>query len=275
MINPLVTITIPSFNSAKTIGKCLQAIRKQSYKNIEINIIDGGKDDGTADVAKKWQAKHFFFKSLLLAARYEGVKLAKGKYTLIFDSDQILEPNAIKKAIMIAENNMLDMLVFEEDVYKKETFIENLFAMDRRLINKVNDLSPYTGVIMPRFFKTQILKKAYENIPKKYFKDTGGPDHAIVYYEASLITTKIGVVNSAVKHMEPSTLAYLIKKFYRWGYTSTVVSYGKYSNLMRQKERFRTGLFTKGLILESFGSILLLIIKGVAFKLGYFVSKIK
>lgn len=275
MTEPLVTISIPSFNSAKTIEKCLAAIRVQSYQNIEITIVDGGRDDGTPVIAKKYGAHHKFFSGQLLAARYEGVKNAKGKYTLIFDSDQILQKDAIKKAVEMAEGEKMDMLVFEEDVYKKDTFVEKLFALDRRLINKVNDLSPLTGTIMPRFFRTDFLKKAYANIPHKYFAETGGPDHAIVYYEAWMLGGKVGVVKGAVKHIEPSTFWALFGKFYRWGYTSLSVRRGKYSALMQKKERFRTGIFTKRLFVESLGSVLLLILKGLAFKLGYISAKLK
>lgn len=275
MKDPLVTISIPSFNSAKTIEKCLAGIKKQGYKNTEILIIDGGRDDGTVEIAKKYEAKHKFFTGQLLAARYEGVKNAKGKYTLIFDSDQILARDAIASAVKMAGAQNLDMLVFEEDVYKKNTFVEKLFALDRKLINKVNDLSPLTGTIMPRFFRTDFLQKAYANIPEKYFTDTGGPDHAIVYYEATLLGGKIGTVKNAVKHLEPSTFWALFRKFYRWGYTSAAIRKGKYSTLMQEKERFRTGIFTRGLILESLGSIALLILKGLAFKAGGFAARLK
>ncbi|EKD94497.1 MAG: glycosyl transferase family protein [uncultured bacterium] len=276
MKNPLVTITIPAFNSGKTIERCLLALKRQSYKNIDINIIDGStKNDKTYLVARKYEALHKFFPGSLLAARYEGVKIAKGKYTLIFDSDQIISNTAIEKAVALSENNGYDMVVFEEDVFKKDTYIEKLFACDRKLMNAVNDLSPYTGVIMPRFFKTKILMKSYSNIPHVYFADTGGPDHAIVYLEAYKLSNKIGIITNAVKHLEPSTLTELLKKFYRWGQTSVGVSKGKYSTLMKSKERFRTGLFSNGLIIESLGSILLLILKGVAFKTGYIIRKMQ
>lgn len=275
MENPLVTITIPTFNSARTIAKCLSAIESQEYKNLEVNIIDGGSKDNTIAVASKYKVSCKVFTGSLLAARHEGVKMAKGKYTLLFDSDQILEKNAIKKAVEMANRNNLDTLVFEEDVYSKKTFIEKLFACDRKLINSVNDLSPFTGAIMPRFFNTEFLKKAYSNIPSKYFPNTGGPDHAIVYYEAFKLNNNIGVIKDAVRHLEPSSLFMLFKKFYRWGYTSVEAHYGKYRRLMTQKERFRTGLFTKGLIIESFGSILLLIMKGMSFKSGYYFAKLK
>jgi len=274
MRGPLVTITIPTFKSEKTLEKCLLAIKNQTYKNIEVSIIDGGSSDKVLQLSKNYYANYVFFPGSLLAARYRGVKMAKGKYTLIFDSDQVLEKKSIERAVKVAEDKGLDMLVFEENVYKKDTFIEKLFDCDRKVINAIGNLSPFTGVIMPRFFRTGFLKNAYENIPQRYFQNTGGPDHAIVYYECWLLSKKISVLSKAVKHMEPKTIRQLGLKFYRWGYTSIDTHYGKYHNLMTQKARFRSGLFTKGLIIESLGSILLLIIKGIGFKLGYFIAMV-
>lgn len=271
MLNPLVTITIPTYNSAKSLNFCLEAIRNQSYKNIEINIIDGFSGDETIQIAKKFYVEEIKkMKGSLLQARYEGVKLAKGEYVLIFDGDQILAFDAIERAVKKIEEEDYDMLALEEGVYQINTFVEKLFDMDRRLINKLNNLSPFTGVIMPRFFKKKLLRQAYDNIPVEALPNTGGPDHAIVYYEAWLISKKVGVLIGAVKHIEPNTIGKLMKKFYRWGYTSVEAHYGPYNHLMQQKERLRTGLFSRGLFMESISSIILLFFKGIAFKTGYY-----
>lgn len=272
MSKPLVTITIPTYNSAKSLSFCLEALKNQSYKNIEINIIDSFSKDETIQIAKKFYIKEIKkIKGSLLQARYEGVKLAKGKYVLILDSDQILSRDTIGRAVSMVEKEDFDMLAFEESVYRCNTFVEKMFQLDRRLINKLNDLSPFTGVIMPRFFKSNLLKKAYDNIPMEIIlSNTGGPDHAIVYYEAWLISKKVGILTDAVRHMEANTLKQLMKKLYRWGYTSVEAHYGPYHHLMSQKEKLRKGLFTKGLFKESVGSVLLLFFKGIAFKTGYY-----
>lgn len=276
MKTPKVTISIPTLNSEKTITLCLEEIKKQDYKNIEINVIDGKSSDNTLNVAKKYKVEKIKqITASLLQSRYEGVKIATGKYVLILDSDQILERSAISRAVKIIEKEKLDMLVLEEKVYSSKTFVEKLFDFDRKVINKVNDLSPFTGVIMPRFYKTKILRKAYDNIPKYILPKTGGPDHAIVYYESWLLSKKIGVLKNGVRHIEPKTIAQIWKKCFRWGYTSVEAHYGKYSKLMEQKERLRTGLFTKGLIVESIGSILLLLLKGIPYKLGLFLAGLK
>lgn len=273
MTNPLVSISVPTYNSEKTLGLCLNSIKNQTYKKLEINIIDGGSKDKTIEVAKKNGVENIVIcTGSLLESRYEGVKLAKGKYVLILDSDQILKDDSIQRAVELAEKQELDMLVFEELPFTTKTFLEKLFYCDRKLMNTVNDLSPFTGVIMPRFFNTNLLKKAYSNIPKNIFYNTGGPDHAVVYYEAWLLSKKIAVLPYAAKHIEPKTILALWKKFYRWGYTSIDARSGKYHDLMLQKERFRTGLFTKALIIESLGSILLLILKGIPFQIGYYIG---
>lgn len=276
MLKPLVTISIPTYNSEKSLELSLRAIKNQTYKNIDINIIDGESVDKSIEVARSFGIKDIkIYKGSLLAARYEGVKIAKGKYVLIFDTDQILNHDSIENAITLAENKKLDMIALEEVPYKTSNFLEKLFNCDRKLINTINDLSPFSGAIMPRFFNTSLLKKAYSNIPKEFFKNTGGPDHAIAYYESWLLSKKIEILPNAVKHIEPNSLPTLFKKFYRWGFTSIDAHSGKYHELMSRKERFRTGLFTKGLILESFGSILLLILKGVPFKIGYFTAAVQ
>ena len=274
---PLVTITIPTYNSARTLKICLGAIKRQTYKNIAVNIIDGNSKDNTVKIAKSFGVKEL--KKLdgsLLQARYEGVKMAKGKYTLIFDSDQVLEKTALARAVEKMEKEKLEMLVFEEDVYKTDTWVEKLFQMDRKVINTISDLSPFTGTAMPRLFSTDLLKRAYKKIPESMFVHTGGPDHAIVYYECSRMSKRIGVLPKEVKHMEPSSLGHLMRKFYRWGYTSVIdENFGKYKEVMKRKERLRTGIFTHGLIIESIGSIILVGLKYVPFKIGYHVAKLK
>lgn len=276
MSNPLVTISVPTYNSEKTLKRCLDSIKNQTYKNIEINIIDASSKDQTISIAKKNGIKKIkICNNSLLASRYEGVKMAKGKYVLILDSDQILNYDSIEQAVKMAQSQKLDMLSLEEIPYSTKKFLEKLFDSDRKLINAVCDLDPFTGVILPRFFNTTLLKKAYAHIPKDIFETTGGPDHAIVYYESWLLSKRIGILKNAVKHIEPSSLPVFLKKFYRWGYTSIDAHSGKYHDLMTRKERFRTGLFTRGLIIESFGSIMLLVLKGVPFKIGFYAATFK
>ena len=274
MNKPLVTISIPTFNSASFLKKCLKAVRDQTYKNIEVNVVDGNSHDGTVEIANRFGAKVMNYPGALLGARYEGLKVAKGKYILLLDSDQILEETCVEKAVAKI-GKAKDMIFLEEKVFRRDNFIEKLFHYDRKLIERVKDLNPETSVMLPRFYRTKILKKAFTNIPTDLFQSVGGPDHAIIYFEAWNISHRVEVLPNAAKHIEPNSLRSMWRKFYRWGYTSVGARNGKYDDLLNKKERFRKGLFKNGHWKESMASILLLLIKGVPYKIGYFVGRIR
>jgi len=57
MAEPLVSITIPTKNAEKTLGLCLEAVKNQTYPNIETIVIDSYSTDKTLDIAKKHGVK--------------------------------------------------------------------------------------------------------------------------------------------------------------------------------------------------------------------------
>ncbi len=275
MNNPLVTITIPTYNSAAFLDICISAIKNQTYKNIEINVVDGGSKDSTVDKLRSLGVTNIIINTKsLLASRFDGVKSANGEYVLMLDSDQVLESTAIETGVKMFQEG-LDILALEEDVYSDKTFIEKLFKYDRKLVESVKDYDPNTSVILPRFYKKSILMKAFESIPETVLNKVGGQDHAIIYYEAWQLTHKVSSVPNAVKHMEPDTPKKMWKKFYRWGATSVDAHFEKYDELLKKKERFRKGMFQQGLLIASFASIGLLLFKGVPYFAGYYVTKFK
>ena len=141
-----------------------------------------------------------------------------------------------------------DMLSYSgEDVYSNRTFVEKLFHYDRILIHSVKDFSPYTGVMLPRVYKKQLLCAAFSAMPVQALEKIGGQDHAIIYYEAWKISQRVELVLAAVKHIEPANIIAVWRKFYRWGYTSKDAHLGEYKELIQKKERFRKGMFKPGL----------------------------
>jgi len=273
MNNPLITISIPTFNSEKFIELCLTAVFNQTYKNFEVNIIDGNSKDRTREIAKKFNIQALICPEALLEARYQGTKLANGEYILLLDSDQVLEPDALEKIVNRLNNKNCDTIILGEDVYKKDTFVEKLFHLDRKLVHTINDINPDTSVMLPRFYKKEILLQAFSNMNPEIRKKVGGQDHAIIFYEVNKLTNNTEIIQNLVKHIEPNSLLVMIKKFFRWGKTSVGARFGEYDEMLKKKEVFRKGLFSKGLFIESLASITLLLIKGIPYKIGYFYGK--
>ncbi len=273
---PIISVMIPTLQSEAFIEGCLESIKAQNYPALEVILIDGGSTDATIARAQKIIPTIVVtvVQDGLLRARVSGIKLAQGEYGLLLDADQILTPQVLTRAVSEIEAKHLDMLVFEEMVYEPKTLLEQLFVLDRKLIHAVKDFSPETGVMLPRFFKMDLLRKAVSSIPEDALS-AGDRDHAIIYAEAFALSQHIDLVSDAVYHKEPSSFIKLIKKFYRWGYTNLPAQHPRYRALLAKKEGFRKGMFTHGLILESFGSALLLLCKGVPYKIGYFVAWIQ
>jgi len=54
MSQPLISVIIPTYNSEKTLPLCLESIKRQTYKNIEVIIVDNFNVDRTVDIAKRY-----------------------------------------------------------------------------------------------------------------------------------------------------------------------------------------------------------------------------
>jgi glycosyltransferase involved in cell wall biosynthesis len=105
MDEPVVSIIIPTKNSAKTLATCLDSIVNQYYKNIEIIIIDNHSTDNTMEIARRYtNAIHTYGPERSFQINY-GVQMASGKYIYRVDSDFVLERNVVSEAVNMAESN--------------------------------------------------------------------------------------------------------------------------------------------------------------------------
>jgi len=105
MKEPLVTIIIPTFNRRRWIGECLDSVRAQTYQNIETLVIDDCSTDGTVEWLQS-NPDYNFVKIHVQPknggasiARNTGIELARGELIAFIDSDDLLAPNHLEKAV--------------------------------------------------------------------------------------------------------------------------------------------------------------------------------
>lgn len=271
MDKPLVSVVIPTYNSENTLPLCLESVRRQTYRNIEIIIVDSYSVDKTIGIAKKFGARIFQTHGGLLWARYLGHLYARGEIELLLDSDQILEPSAIARGVrMILEG--YDMLILEERSYKPKTLIQWLFYFDRKHVHAIRDLHPVHGVLLARMYKREVLDKAFNDIkhklPLQVMYKLVSQDHAIIYYESWKYTNKVGILEDAVYHIEPASLTQLVKKFYRYGKTELSLS-NFYPKLSKGKKIPRKMNMKPYSII----SLILWFIKAIPYALGRLTSE--
>ena len=271
-VKPLVSINIPSYNSERLISFCMEGVVKQTYPNIEILVIDSHSSDNTRNVAEDYGAKVLLCEGKLLAARYHGVQESKGQYILFLDTDMVLEPTAIERAVSLMDE--YDMVVFENLSYNTEWLIPKLHSASKRVMNTSFDIpgifDPISGPFLPRFFRKEILEKAFAVIPEEIILNTVHPDHAIIYYEAYKISQKVGGLRNGVYDIEPDWEK-LCRTRYRYGASLRLIKKTYYGSLLWKKMAF--GPVFGRPIVAGFQTLLLAIIIRVIEWFGYHLGK--
>lgn len=200
---PLVSIIIPTKNSERFLAQCLESIKRQSYTNIEIVIVDNYSKDKTLAVAKRFTNKIFTMGPERSTQRNFGVKNARGDYVFFVDSDMEVSESVVTECIhtIIAKNSIKALVIPEES--KGEGFWAQCKQLERSFYIGVNFMEAV------RFFE------------KKSFLYVGGFDTTLISGEDWYLSQKIEKIgkidriNSKLYHNEGKlTLIGSIKKKY-------------------------------------------------------------
>ncbi|MEL4304536.1 glycosyltransferase [Methanococcoides sp. LMO-2] len=204
MKNRLVSVIIPTKNSAKTMDLCLKSIVKQSYSNIEIVVVDGYSDDITPDITEKYNANYIACDSERCTARNLGAEQSKGDFLCFIDSDMELERSVIEECITKMRDNDISSVIIPE-ISVGEGFWTNCKALER---------SCYIGddtIEAARFFRREVFDEIHgydENL-------ISGEDWDLSQ-RAKATGGKCVRISSLIRHHEGklSLLKTMKKKFY-------------------------------------------------------------
>lgn len=267
----LVSVTIPTYNSAQTLGKTLDAVSEQTYPYVEVIVVDSHSSDATKQIAENYGVTFIQTEGKLLKAREVGATASAGEFVLLLDSDQILERTSLERAVHIAQEDSFDMLFLEEHSYHPSTWLQRLFETDRRAIHQNALLDAETAVMLPRFFRRDVLLKALSSIPMDDLADVVAQDHAIIHWEVSKVAHGSAVIPNAVYHLDPDDVLHVIRHFYHKGKAAksldkNAVYRTRYGNMFAAKSRSRiVGIGNQPF---DFASNLVLCIKGAPYLLG-------
>lgn len=206
---PLLSVIIPVYGVEKYIAECLDSVINQTYKNIEVIVINDGTKDNSAVIAKQYAEKdsrikvYDFENGGLSLARNRGLELVKGKYTAFLDSDDKINPNMYMDMIEYLEHNDLDFI--------KCGFVE-FDENNKNIVNfKCNKYSQFSNNLFDKYFesvlwivvwngvyKTELVKKVLFPINLihednysagmylKFSKKVGVVSNSYYYYRSNL-----------------------------------------------------------------------------------------
>jgi glycosyltransferase involved in cell wall biosynthesis len=97
--SPLISVIIPTFNYGAFLGACLDSVRAQTYKNIEIIVVDDGSTDATAEIAAAYPEARYVYQenSGVSAARNRGFDLSTGDFIAFIDAARLLGADKLAK----------------------------------------------------------------------------------------------------------------------------------------------------------------------------------
>ena len=178
-ISLLVSVIIPTYNRAYVVHKAIESVLAQTYKNIEIIVVDDGSNDNTDQVIANYEQVVYIKKQHegQAEARNAGLTIAKGEYIASLDSDDVWKENFLSTAISYIWQNKLDMF-FSNWEYcdgnhnnftnalvgslDKKYFIHTFYLFDyheyRQLLIQAN-ISPSSGIIIRKSYMSKIWDK--------------------------------------------------------------------------------------------------------------------
>ena len=139
--SPLISIIVPTFNRAHLIGETLDSVLEQTYQNWECIVVDDGSTDGTTELMNAYCVKDSRFQyhkrpnSYLSGgngARNYGFEISKGDYIQWFDSDDLMEPEAMALKVKALLEFNVDFVISKSKYIniKKEFYHYNYTTED-------------------------------------------------------------------------------------------------------------------------------------------------
>lgn len=121
---PLISVIIPNYNYAEFVDEAIESVLSQTYKKIEIIVVDDGSTDNSMDILSSYSSEITLVSqsnSGVSSARNAGLAKATGEYVCFLDSDDIWFPNKIEIQISHLLNNTMACVytgiqLFEENI---------------------------------------------------------------------------------------------------------------------------------------------------------------
>lgn len=117
----LISVIVPVYNIVEYLPRCVDSIRRQTYRNLEIILVDDGSTDTSGAMAEKFALEdkrvRVFHKENggVSTARNLGIEMATGEYIGFVDSDDYIDPHMYERLLSVAQNENLLMVQTSRD----------------------------------------------------------------------------------------------------------------------------------------------------------------
>lgn len=172
-MTPVVSIIVPFYNAQKTIGRCIDSILNQTFKEFELILLDDGSTDDSGQICDEYAEKDARIRvvhkenSGVSDTRNQGIAMAKGEYLQFLDGDDWISPDATGLFVRTITEYQCDMVIADfyrvigERVSPKGA-IEEAGLMDKisYATNMMeNPADFYYGVLWNKLYKRSVIEE--------------------------------------------------------------------------------------------------------------------
>ena len=199
MNNHLVSIIVPIFKVEPYLRNCLESIINQTYRNIEIILVDDGSPDGCGKICDEYSDKddriiviHQNNKGLS-SARNKGLDVASGEYILFVDSDDWIELNTCEVVLTIALNLHVDIVCFG-NVESFQTGKSIIRTIDNSMIIEKKDIlkqllwgGDIHNAVWNKLFRRSLFKEV--RFPEGRIWEDGAVMYKLIHFANEIYVT--------------------------------------------------------------------------------------
>lgn len=169
---PLISVIVPIYNGEDYVLKCIESITNQTYKNLEIILVDDGSTDASGDICDECMRKDSRIKVIhkvnegLVSSRKAGIQIAKGYYATYVDGDDWIEPDMYEKLVdQILDADIIVSGVIRDygnHLIRETNKIPDGIYEGNDLKTKIYSKMIYTGTFFERGIQPNIYKALYK-----------------------------------------------------------------------------------------------------------------
>lgn len=199
----IVSVVVPIFRVEKYLDACIRSLLNQTYKKLDIILVDDGSDDSCPDICDRYAKDNTCVRVIhkknggLSDARNAGMRIAKGKYITFVDSDDIVDPRFIEKLYLSiieshADISFCDYLRVDEsctehfaseaendtDVFSGRECLHKLFNPDRHGME---------FIAWGKLYKKELFSKHHIEYPVGRIHEDTFTTYKLFYYARKVV----------------------------------------------------------------------------------------
>lgn len=213
----LVSVVVPVYNVSKYVEKCILSITGQSYRDLQIVVVDDGSTDDSGQIVERLSGEDTRIQVIhrenggLSQARNTGIEAAKGEYLCFVDSDDCLESDYVEKLLKQALKTGADLVIcgylHEDEQGKVQEEVSFEQAQTQAVISGVEAMKKLDNIFRPEYLLMVVAwNKLYR---KELFADLRFP---VMIHEDEGMIHRILNKSDKVAMVEEKLYHYLIRE---------------------------------------------------------------